>query len=166
MPLIIKLSKDEFILAIFALVMIAAARSMITNKKHTNKAATNSESVPLIIRNIAIAFLTGIVTGFVGAGGGFLIIPALVTLMGVHMAMAIGTSLLIISINSLSGFISVALRQQNMPWAMLITMVIIAGSGAILSAGWSSKIPQKKLKAAFGWFVLTMGCVILVQQLI
>ena len=100
-----------------------------------------------------------------GAGGGFLIIPALVLLTGLPMKTASGTSLFIIAINSLSGFMGDVLNA-SMDWKFLITITAIAIVGVHFGNILSKKIPGIKLKIAFGWFTLAMGCWILLKETI
>jgi uncharacterized membrane protein YfcA len=158
------LTKDGLIMSVFAIVMIAAARSMIRpNSPKSSPTPTRFRT----IFDISAALMTGIVTGFVGAGGGFLIIPALVSLMNLPMGAAVGTSLMIITINSLSGFASVvASGGADTPFIMISMMAAIASAAALISSKWSEKVSQARLKTGFGWFVLVMGISILIQQTI
>jgi uncharacterized membrane protein YfcA len=99
----------------------------------------------------------------VGAGGGFLIIPALVMLSKLSMKKAIGTSLIIIAAKSLIGFTG-DLGHQEMDWRLLGTVTALAIVGIFLGDGLSKKLDGTKLKVGFGWFVLVMGIYILIQQ--
>jgi uncharacterized protein len=103
-------------------------------------------------------------TGLVGAGGGFLIIPALVLLAGLEMKMAIGTSLLIIAAKSLVGFIG-DVGQQAIDWTFLLKFTAFAIVGIFIGTMMGKKIHSDKLKPAFGWFVLVMGVYIIVVEL-
>jgi len=107
--------------------------------------------------------IVGILTGLVGAGGGFLIIPALVMLSKLSMKQAIGTSLLIIAAKSLIGFTG-DLGHQIIDWKLLLTVTGLAIVGIFIGDIVSKKIDGNKLKVGFGWFVLIMGVYILVQQ--
>jgi uncharacterized membrane protein YfcA len=113
----------------------------------------------IIVEGMLIGFLTGLV----GAGGGFLIIPALVLLTGLPMKTAAGTSLFIIAINSLTGFLGDVLNSP-MDWKFLLTLTAIAIVGVHFGNVLSRKIPGIKLKKAFGWFTLAMGCWILTKE--
>jgi len=106
----------------------------------------------------------GILTGLVGAGGGFLIIPALVMLSKLSMKQAIGTSLLIIAAKSLIGFTG-DLGVQIIDWNLLLTVTGLAIVGIFVGDILSKKIDGDKLKVGFGWFVLVMGIYILIQQI-
>jgi uncharacterized membrane protein YfcA len=105
----------------------------------------------------------GILTGLVGAGGGFLIIPALINFLKLPMKKAIGTSLVIISMNSLIG-VFVSLFHTSVDWSFLFTITLIATVGIFIGSYLSTKIDGNKLKPAFGWFVLIMGIYILIKE--
>ena len=108
--------------------------------------------------------LVGTLTGLVGAGGGFLIIPALVMLSKLPMKQAVGTSLLIIAAKSLIGFTG-DLGHSNIDWTLLISITSLAIAGIFIGDQLSKKIDGDKLKKGFGWFVLVMGLYIIAQQL-
>ena len=111
-------------------------------------------------------FFVGNITGLVGAGGGFLIVPALVNLVGLNMRAAIGSSLLIIAANSLFGF-SVSLSTGLKPdWTILLSILALSVTGLFIGRTFSKRVPESKLKKGFGYFVLVMGSFILVDQLI
>lgn len=105
----------------------------------------------------------GILTGFVGVGGGFIIIPALVLLGGIPIKEAIGTSLLIISFNSATGFLGY-LNQVNINWNLTLTFTMVAILGVILGAYFSSKIQGAKLQKAFGYFLIAIAVFILIKR--
>jgi uncharacterized membrane protein YfcA len=117
--------------------------------------------VLVIIEGMIIGFLTGLV----GAGGGFLIIPALVLLTGLKFKTAVGTSLFIIAVNSLIGFIGDVLNYE-IPWAFLLTVTALAIVGIFIGNRISHKVDARILRKTFGWFVLVMGCWILVKELL
>ncbi|MEX2597731.1 MAG: sulfite exporter TauE/SafE family protein, partial [Salibacteraceae bacterium] len=108
--------------------------------------------------------VVGVLTGLVGAGGGFLIIPALVLLAGLDMKTAIGTSLLIISAKSLIGFLG-DVSNYIIDWEFLLIFSSIAIVGIFIGSFLSSKIDGQKLKSGFGWFVLIMGVLILIKEI-
>jgi uncharacterized protein len=105
----------------------------------------------------------GILTGFVGVGGGFIIIPALVLLGGIPMKEAIGTSLLIISFNSATGFLGY-LNQVNINWNLTLTFTTVAILGVIWGTYFSSKIQGAKLQKAFGYFLIAIAVFILIKR--
>ncbi len=159
-----KLDKDMGILVLFAIIMVLASYSMI--KKGKPKAQEEGEvsyNYPLILVEGAVV---GLVTGLVGAGGGFLIIPALVILAKLPMKQAVGTSLIIIASKSLLGFLGDLGRGQLIDWSFLLVFSSIAVVGIFLGAFLSKKISGDKLKPAFGWFVLIMGIYIIVKTLL
>ncbi|SDM33208.1 sulfite exporter TauE/SafE family protein [Chryseobacterium taihuense] len=155
-------TKDIFLLLIFAGLMILASYKMI--QKNTESSV---ESLSLQKNNMLLAAgegsVVGILTGLVGAGGGFMIIPALVNLLKTPMKAAIGTSLVIISLNSLIGFFS-SMHSAVIDWRLLATISAIAVVGIIIGSQLSKKIDGKKLKPAFGWFILVMGIYIIVKE--
>ncbi|HYK54882.1 MAG TPA: sulfite exporter TauE/SafE family protein, partial [Flavisolibacter sp.] len=107
----------------------------------------------------------GLITGFLGAGGGFLLIPALVLVLRLPMKKAIGTSLFIIALNSLIGFIGDA-GHYTINWALLLAVSGIAIAGVFIGGRLGMKIQGAKLKTSFGWFVLLMGIYILVKEIL
>jgi hypothetical protein len=155
------LSKDLLVMVIFALLMIGASYSMIVSRK-TAIELTKQEV------NYWIIFLEGLIvgalTGFVGAGGGFMIIPALVLFAKLPMKKAVGTSLLIITINSAFGAIGDFSAGVEMDWSFLIKFVGFTIIGVLLGGKFSKSIDGERLKPAFGWFVLTMGVWILIKE--
>jgi uncharacterized membrane protein YfcA len=162
----VTVSKNQLILSSFAVIMVLAARSMMRSSPQPG--VDQHEVRPkasLVARSITTALGVGLVTGFVGAGGGFLIIPALVNLLGMQMAEAVGTSLLIIAINTISGFLG-SLSEQDLPWQQLMVLTSIATVFAFVSSRFAHRVPQEKLKLAFGWFILLVGSWILIEQMI
>jgi uncharacterized protein len=155
-------TRHILLMMLFAVLMIAASFSMI--KKSTvagnNIVATGSRNYPLIILQ---GFSVGIITGLIGAGGGFMIIPALVFMLKLPMKEAIGTSLLIIAANSLLGFFSSA-NHLTVHWPSLFTIAAFAIAGIFIGMRVSKNVDGTKLKPAFGWFVLAMGIYILLKE--
>ena len=110
------------------------------------------------------AIFVGVLTGIVGVGGGFMIVPALVLLMNVPMKRAVGTSLLIITANSLIGFYSY-LQTIQIPWEFLLKFSGFSIIGIILGTAISNKVPQKGLKKGFGYFLIVMGVFVLIKNI-
>ena len=108
--------------------------------------------------------LIGLITGILGAGGGFLIIPALVLFVKLPMKTAIGTSLVIIAINSIFGFLF-SLKQTHLDWKILLLFTGLAIIGIYLGSLSAEKISSRILKKIFGWFVLLMAIYILIKEL-
>lgn len=158
----IEISRAIATMVLFAILMVLAAVSMIRNNntKQTGTSSTNALS-KLLLFGVGI----GLITGLLGAGGGFLIIPALVLVLHIPMKKAVGTSLLIIALNSLIGFTG-DIGQQNIDWAFLLLIAAVAIAGIIIGTWLSRKIAGTKLKKGFGWFVLTMGTYILIKELL
>lgn len=145
---------------LFAVLMLIASISMIKSKYYeTIKEERKASFGKLILYGISI----GLVTGFLGAGGGFLLIPALVLLLHLPMKKAIGTSLLIIALNSLAGFIGDTGHFKT-NWIFLSTISMIAIAGVFVGGLLGKSINGEKLKKGFGWFVLLMGIYIIVKE--
>jgi hypothetical protein len=155
-------SKALFILLIFSILMIAAAWSMIRNNT-VNSAEVNGKPrhFGLIM---AEGIGTGVLTGMVGAGGGFLIIPALVLLARIPMKLAIGTSLMIIALKSLIGFIGDVQTGTTMNWHFLLIFTLFSIAGIFVGARIGKSMDGRKLQKAFGWFVLIMGIYIIIKE--
>ena len=158
---VFSISKQSLVLVVFAALMILASYSMIKGRKQSKGDESKKLNVPVIAIE---GLVVGAVTGFVGAGGGFLIIPALVVLAGLEMKTAVGTSLLIISIKSLLGFIGDVQVMPQIDWNLLMIFSALAVVGIGLGIFLSRKIPGQKLKPAFGYFVLVVGSLMLLQQ--
>jgi uncharacterized membrane protein YfcA len=153
-------SKHILVMLLFAVLMIAASFSMI-KKAAIHEADKNSRlNYPLILLQ---GFAVGVITGLVGAGGGFMIIPALVFMLKLPMKEAIGTSLLIITSNSLLGFFSSA-GHISIHWSFLFTIAAFAIAGIFIGMRLSKNIDGAKLKPVFGWFVLAMGIYIILKE--
>lgn len=160
------LTKDIFLMLIFAVLMLFASVSMIRKKK-----GQEEEDNQEIKFNFPLIFIEGLVvgaiTGLVGAGGGFMIIPALVVFAKLPMKMAVGTSLLIIAAKSLIGFTGDIMNPDlNINWTLLSIFSAIASVGIFIGSYLSNFIPGAKLKTGFGWFVVVMAIYILVKELL
>lgn len=153
-----QITKDILIMVAFSVLMIFAAFSMIKKQSETESRETNY---------LKLAFLgitIGTITGFLGAGGGFLIIPTLVLFANLSMKHAIGSSLFIIFINSTIGFLGDVINGVNINYSFLIIITSIASIGILIGTHLSKKIDGKKLKPAFGCFVLVMGIYIISKE--
>ncbi len=157
-------SKPLLIMLVFAVLMVAASISMIKTKKAEASKTELSPTTKFLLIG-AEGFIVGGVTGFVGAGGGFLIIPALVVLVGMPMKIAVGTSLFIIAAKSLIGFTGDLQHHTQIEWSLLTTITGIAIFGLFIGMYLSKKVSEKGLKKGFGYFVLLMGAFILFDQL-
>ena len=161
------LTENMLMMILFAILMLVASIAMIKNGSKDEVEQTtgiiNAKKInmpKLLIYGIAI----GLATGLLGAGGGFLLIPTLVLLVGLPMKEAVGTSLLIIALNSLIGFTG-DLGHFIMDWVFLGKITAIAVAGIFVGGYISKKIDGAKLKKAFGWFVLIMGIYILIKEI-
>ncbi len=159
-------TKAILMMVLFAVLMVAASISMIKEKKKEDIEENEPQNFnyPLILVEGGIV---GVLTGLVGAGGGFLIIPALVMLSKLSMKKAVGTSLLIIAAKSLIGFIGDTISDSaSMNWILLLSVTGLAIVGILVGNLLSKKIDGNKLKKGFGWFVLVMGAYILLNELV
>lgn len=158
------ITKNIGIMVFFALIMLAASYSMIFAKKCVD--CNEDDSVIFNFPMIALeGSVVGVITGIVGAGGGFLIIPALVLLAKLPIKMAVGTSLLIIAAKSLIGFLG-DISTQTIDWQMLLIFTGLSIVGIFIGSALSKKINEKILKTGFGWFVLVMGIYIITKELL
>jgi uncharacterized membrane protein YfcA len=157
------ITKSVLTMVLFAVLMLAASISMLKKTISHSTQSTPALSIKDYIQLALFGLGIGCVTGFLGAGGGFLIIPALVVLLKLPMKEAVGTSLFIIAINSLVGFVG-DLGHYHIDWLFLLSISAIAAGGILIGAQLSKNIPSNKLKRGFGWFVLVMGIYIIVQE--
>ncbi|OUR97602.1 permease [Flavobacteriales bacterium 33_180_T64] len=156
-------TKNMAIMLFFAIVMLVASISMIKNN-HNEKEEEETEIQYNYLLIVTEGLVVGLLTGIVGAGGGFLIIPALVLLAKLPMKKAVATSLLIIAIKSLIGFIG-DIENLEIDWMFLIRFTTVSVIGIFLGVYLSKFIDGKKLKKSFGWFVLIMGIYIILKEL-
>lgn len=154
----LQLTKGTFLMLIFAVVMLLAAISMLKESKVIVKVEPQNKYW-LIIQ----LFLVGILIGLIGAGGGFLIIPALMKLAKLPIRKAIGTSLLIITINSLIGFLG-DLQTSVIDWSFLLLFTSLSVIGIFIGLYIQKYINEKRLKKIFGFFVLAMAVVIIYKE--
>jgi len=160
---VLGIAKGAWLMGLFALLMVFAARSMIRGS--SAKVAETSGNFSLKKTGLVVAqgLGVGLLTGLLGAGGGFIIIPVLVQVTGLPMKKAIGTTLVIIAANSLIGF-GGDLSNFSPNWPFLLLFSGLSILGIFIGIGLSQRIPGAKLKSAFGWFVLIMGLGMLVKQ--
>lgn len=150
----------NILLIAFALIMIMAAVAMLRGRKDVG-----DESVgPLPIGRIMLQGASvGVISGLVGAGGGFLLVPALALLGGLPMPVAVGTSLVVISMQSFAGFAG-HLAGETIDWKLAGMVIAAAVAGSIIGGLLTSKIDPATLRKAFGWFVLAMAALVLAEE--
>jgi uncharacterized membrane protein YfcA len=151
-------------MVLFAILMVAAAGAMMSSGRKKESSERTLESKLNIPKLLGYGVAIGLATGILGAGGGFLLIPTLVLLVGLPMKEAVGTSLLIIALNSLIGFTG-DLGHFQIDWAFLIKITAIAIAGIFMGGALNKIVDGAKLKKGFGWFVLTMGIYIITKEL-
>ena len=156
-----EVTQNLLTMLVFAALMLSASFSMISSNGIEAKSSTRKFAIEKII---LFGILIGLVTGFLGAGGGFLIIPTLVLIMKLPMKQAIGTSLLIIAFNSLIGFTG-DFGHFQLNWPFLLSITALAIIGLFIGNALGAKIKGQRLKKGFGWFVLVMGMCIIFHEL-
>jgi uncharacterized membrane protein YfcA len=157
----IVVTKSLLLMLLFAIIMVLASVSMIMGDRKPRPVPATHFNYPLII---VLGLMEGTITGLVGAGGGFLIIPVLVLLAHLPMKQAIGTSLLIIAVKSLIGFAG-DLSHYTIHWPFLLSITLLSVTGIFVGSALGKRVDGLKLKKAFGWFVLIMGMYILTREL-
>jgi uncharacterized membrane protein YfcA len=148
------------LLVLFAVMMIVTAVAMIRGRRDLAERAR-----PAVATSLLHGVGVGLVTGTVGAGGGFLVVPALVLLGGMPMASAVGTSLLVIVMNSGAGLAG-HLQSVRLDWPLALAVTASAVVGSVVGGLLAGHVPQERLRTAFGWFVLAMGAVVLGQTVL
>ncbi len=161
--LTVTVTKDIFLLLVFAGLMIVSSYKMISKSVEPATGTVRSEKNNTL-QAAGQGCMVGMLTGLVGAGGGFMIIPALVGLLKTPMKAAVGTSLVIIAVNSLIGFFS-SINHVKIQWNVSGTVSAMAVVGIVIGSQLSDKINGAKLKPAFGWFILVMGVYIIIREL-
>jgi uncharacterized membrane protein YfcA len=146
----------------FAVMMIATAVAMLRGRKNV-EAADGAHRLP-VPKIIAEGLAVGLVTGLVGAGGGFLVVPALALLGGLPMPVAVGTSLIVIAMKSFAGLAGY-LSSVQIDWSVALAVTAAAVVGALIGARLTVMVNPDSLRKAFGWFVLAMSSVILAQEI-
>ncbi len=155
-----EVSKSILLMVVFAILMIAASVSMIKKRKDVILNVKSNSSVLF-----TIGMCVGSISGFLGAGGGFLIIPTLIYFANLSMKQAVGTSLSIIFITSFIGFSGDLINGVAIDFKFLTIISLIAVAGLIIGVRLSKKIEGTALKPIFGWFILIMGIYIVVKEL-
>ena len=158
------LTKPLFVMLFFAIIMLLAGGSMLkTSQKGSIAAPGKKINIPVIIID---GIVVGTLTGIVGAGGGFLIVPALVILLKLPIKKAIGTSLIIIAIKSLSGFMGDIIQGNTMDWNLLAIFTVVAVLGMFVGLYVTRFVNQNHLKKIFGWFIITFAAIMIIKELL
>lgn len=158
----VTVGKGVFILGLFAVMMIASARRMIRKPEGNMAMATGRHAT---LKLLLIGLVVGLLTGILGAGGGFLIVPALVLLAGMDVKRAVGTSLFIITANSFIGFLGDREIRLEDHYHLLLPFLALAILGILIGSRAAKRIHPEKLRPAFGWFLAAMGAFIIVREL-
>lgn len=157
--LIARFVPGAVLLVAFAVIMAAAGVAMLRGRKGCAVA-----DLPLPVARIALlAIVVGLVSGLVGAGGGFLLVPALALLAGLPMPIAVGTSLVVISMQSFAGFAG-HLASEQIDWRLAAFVTAAAVVGALIGGRLIAFVDPATLRQAFGWFVLIMASLILAEE--
>ncbi|OMH34300.1 sulfite exporter TauE/SafE family protein [Tersicoccus sp. Bi-70] len=161
--LIGRLIPGTVLMILFALMMLVTSIAMIRGRRGSGNAADPvRRRVPLVL---AVGLGVGMLTGLVGAGGGFMIVPALTLLAGLSMPQAVGTSLLVITVNSAAGLAGHLTSSTALNWPLVGAVTLVAIAGSLVGARLVDRIPAPALRRWFGVFVLAMGVIVLAQNL-
>jgi uncharacterized protein len=166
-PFGIELTKQTLIMVTFSILILFSSYSMIKKRKPNtindvkwDEFARSPMGLPFVV---LLGIFVGFITGFVGAGGGFIIVPVLIFFLRLKFKKAIGTSLCIIAVNSLIGFTG-NIGQQEIDWIFLLSISATCAVGILLGSILSNKVSAQKLKPAFGWFTLIVGIFVLIKE--
>lgn len=161
------ISKHVLIMIVFSILILSSSISMIKKRKPNrinelkwDEFAKSPMGVPFVI---LLGICVGFITGFVGAGGGFIIVPVLIFFLRLNFKKAIGTSLCIIAVNSLVGFTG-NIGHQNIHWLVLLSISGMCVLGIVIGSLLSDKVSAQKLKPAFGWFTLVVGIFVFIKE--
>ncbi|MFF3771848.1 sulfite exporter TauE/SafE family protein [Streptomyces sp. NPDC002232] len=152
------------LLVAFALMMLATAAAMLRGPRPGRERARRTRADLPLKQVAAEGLAVGAVTGLVGSGGGFLVVPALAVLGGLPMGLAVGTSLLVIAMNSFAGLAG-HLSGIQVDWSLALTVTAAAVAGSLAGGRLAGRVPRETLRRVFGWFVVAMGVFVLAQQL-
>lgn len=164
----ILMTKSAFLLTAFAILMISAAVVMFRPSQSWEALPDKigKRKAGEILLSAALGLFVGLLTGFLGAGGGFLIVPALAVFLKLPMKQAVGTSLFVIAINSLIGFSTEVIQGKPMDWPLLFALAIVSVIGIFIGFQLARNVSGTQLKRGFSFFVLLMGLGILLDQIV
>lgn len=150
-----------WLLLAFATIMAVTAIAMLRGRREP---AHDPDHQMRVGRIVLDGVVVGVVTGLVGAGGGFLVVPALALLGGLPMSIAVGTSLVVIAMKSGAGLLGY-LASTSVDWALAGGVTAMAVVGSVIGGRLADRVPEDKLRKGFGWFVAVMAAVMLVQEI-
>ncbi|WP_019484294.1 sulfite exporter TauE/SafE family protein [Arthrobacter sp. TB 23] len=154
----------QILLTAFAVMMVATSVAMLRGRKKKADDGADPVQHELPLGRVLLdGVIVGLVTGLVGAGGGFLVVPALALLGGLPMSVAVGTSLVVIAMKSFAGLAGY-LTTVQLDWGIILGVTAAAIVGSLIGSKLAGRIPEAALRKAFGWFVLAMGTFVLIQQ--
>jgi uncharacterized membrane protein YfcA len=158
-----ELVPEEVLLTVFAVVVVVASIAMI-RRRDQDRVRTPVTHIDLP-KVIAVGLVLGFFTGLIGVGGGFLLVPAMVLVCGLDVKLAIGTSLLVITINSLGGFVGFA-AHESFPAGLTASVAAFTAAGGLIGERLGKPLPAHRLRPAFGVFLLLVGAAMAVQNLV
>lgn len=153
---------ERVLLTMFASVVVVASLAMMRRRPLAPVVDPRSIPMPKVL---VVGAALGFFTGVMGVGGGFLLVPALVLICGMDVKLAVGTSLLIIAVNSLGGFLGFA-AHESFPWRITLTVAAFNAVGSLVGERIGKRLPSHKLRPAFGAFLLIVGAVMVVENLL
>ena len=150
---------DEVVLSAFVLMMLVTALAMLRSREPVGAPPERAG----LVRSVAHGALVGAAAGLVGAGGGFLVVPALALLGGLSIEIAIGTSLLVIALNAAGGLVGY-LAHIEIDWTLAALLSLAGGAGTLAGARFVGRVPRAQLRRAFGWFVIAAAALMVVTN--
>lgn len=144
----------------FAIILLGAGFAMVKSNKY------EPPEHPHPLAGIGFGVLIGLISGIFGIGGGFLIVPVLVLFFGLDMKLAVGTSLCAVVMITLSGFVGEYLKHPDIPWSFVGGIMAAAGIGMVIGSLLRQVVDGSKLKAGFGYFILSLALVLPVLEII
>ena len=154
------------LLAAFTVMMVVTALAMMRKRAEptpSDETSPRTNAGAGALRAALVGISIGVLTGLVGAGGGFVIVPALVFFAGMPMRLAVGTSLLVIAMNSFAGFWG-TVAHANVPWKLALVVTAASVVGGLIGAAWADRVKPAALRSFFAWFVLAMATFMVVKQ--
>ncbi len=161
----LSISRNHVIMLLFSFVILVSALAMIRRRKQLEVSAVTLH-IGQILKIITAGLLVGIMTGLVGAGGGFIIVPSLVLLLGIPLKQAIATSLFIIGLNASFGLATNCQLLDHMNWPILLIFTLITLIGLQIGSKWKDGLEVVRLQGLFGYFLMSIGILILTFEVI